>query len=154
MAEKRGTGWNFGTPCCWNSSQAAPRLTYLVDFSAKAECIGRQQHTWALLEDGNYALELAKARTFTTLEDAEAAREAGLIKGGSPVNALIAEGSEYYNPPLRYENEPVRHKLLDLVRVCPPLPLSRPERPATQIAQPLERQIRCRVESPSELRDA
>jgi UDP-3-O-[3-hydroxymyristoyl] N-acetylglucosamine deacetylase len=95
--------------------EPAPRLTYLVDFKAKSEAIGRQSHTWAPLEDENYAHEVARARTFTTLEDAEAAREAGLVKGGSLSNALVAEGTQFLNGPLRFSNECARHKLLDLV---------------------------------------
>jgi UDP-3-O-acyl-N-acetylglucosamine deacetylase len=102
-----------------SAAQPSPRLTYLVDFSTKSTAIGRQQHTWALLEDPNYAQCLARARTFTTLEDAQAARDAGLIKGGSPVNALIADGEKWFNAPLRYENEAARHKLLDLVHASP-----------------------------------
>lgn len=118
----------------FSAAQPTPRLTYLVDFSAKSTAIGRQQHTWALLEDANYAQCLARARTFTTLEDAEAARDAGLIKGGSPVNALIADGENWFNAPLRYENEPARHKLLDLVRV---LPRPAPRQLGLFAAQPL-----------------
>jgi len=91
------------------------RLTYIVDFTAKSTAIGKQTFSWCPLEDLPYSRELALARTFTTMEDAEAAREAGLIKGGSPTNALIADGSDFFNPPLRYPNEPVRHKMLDLI---------------------------------------
>jgi UDP-3-O-[3-hydroxymyristoyl] N-acetylglucosamine deacetylase len=40
---------------------------------------------------------------------------AGLIKGGSLDNALVCGPDGWINPPLRFPNEPVRHKLLDLV---------------------------------------
>ncbi|KAK3236457.1 hypothetical protein CYMTET_53406, partial [Cymbomonas tetramitiformis] len=66
-------------------------------------------------EDGLYDSQLALARTFTTLDDVQQLYDAGLIKGGSPANALIAEDAQYYNPPLRYSNEPVRHKMCDLI---------------------------------------
>jgi UDP-3-O-[3-hydroxymyristoyl] N-acetylglucosamine deacetylase len=42
-------------------------------------------------------------------------RQAGLIKGGSLENALVCGDQGWLNPPLRFSNEPVRHKLLDLV---------------------------------------
>jgi UDP-3-O-[3-hydroxymyristoyl] N-acetylglucosamine deacetylase len=91
------------------------RLTYIVDFTAKTKAIGKQSFSWCPADDLPYGHEIANARTFTTLEDAEAARAAGLIKGGSPVNALIADRSMYQNGPLRYYDEPVRHKMLDLI---------------------------------------
>jgi UDP-3-O-[3-hydroxymyristoyl] N-acetylglucosamine deacetylase len=40
---------------------------------------------------------------------------AGLIQGGSLDNAIVCGKSGWLNPPLRYANEPVRHKILDLV---------------------------------------
>ena len=39
----------------------------------------------------------------------------GLIKGGSLENALVCNEKEWLNPPLRFEDEPCRLKLLDLV---------------------------------------
>ena len=41
--------------------------------------------------------------------------ELGLIKGGSLENALVCDGDEWVNPPLRFDNEPIRHKILDLI---------------------------------------
>ena len=41
--------------------------------------------------------------------------ELGLIKGGSLENALVCNGDEWVNPPLRFDNEPIRHKILDLI---------------------------------------
>ncbi|MCL7051394.1 hypothetical protein MKW94_030221, partial [Papaver nudicaule] len=46
----------------------------------------------------------------------EMLRTAGLIKGGSAENAIVCSSSEgWLNPPLRYDDEPCRHKVLDLV---------------------------------------
>ena len=42
-------------------------------------------------------------------------REAGLIKGGTLDNALVCSKTGWLNPPLRFTNEPVRHKMLDLI---------------------------------------
>jgi UDP-3-O-[3-hydroxymyristoyl] N-acetylglucosamine deacetylase len=45
----------------------------------------------------------------------EQLRQAGLIQGGSLENALVCDGETWLNPPLRFANEPARHKLLDLL---------------------------------------
>jgi UDP-3-O-[3-hydroxymyristoyl] N-acetylglucosamine deacetylase len=42
-------------------------------------------------------------------------QKSGLIKGGSLDNALVCGEQDWLNPPLRFANEPVRHKILDLV---------------------------------------
>ena len=62
-----------------------------------------------------FAAEVAPARTFTTQEQIEPMREAGLIQGGSLDNALVCDRVRWLNGPLRFDNEPARHKLLDLL---------------------------------------
>ena len=59
--------------------------------------------------------EIAPARTFGFLDQVEELKALGLIKGGGLENALVCNGDSCVNPPLRFENEPVRHKLLDLI---------------------------------------
>lgn len=87
------------------------RLTYGIDFSNAA--IGQQWHSITAAE---FVTEAAPARTFGFAEEVEKLRAGGLIKGGSLENALVCSSSEgWLNPPLRYANEPVRHKLLDLM---------------------------------------
>jgi UDP-3-O-[3-hydroxymyristoyl] N-acetylglucosamine deacetylase len=86
------------------------RLTYGIDFSHAA--IGQQWQS-VLLED--FLMAIAPARTFGLAEDIETLRQGGLIKGGSLENALVCDTKGWLNPPLRYPNEPVRHKLLDLI---------------------------------------
>ena len=50
------------------------------------------------------------------LQDVEALRAAGLIKGGSMENAVVLNDASVLNPGgLRFENEFIRHKLLDAV---------------------------------------
>lgn len=88
------------------------RFTYGIDF--KQAAIGNQWHSWAPT-DASFATEIAPARTFGFAEQIEQLRAAGLIKGGSLENALVCNGDSWLNPPLRFANEPVRHKLLDLV---------------------------------------
>lgn len=86
------------------------RLTYGIAFENPA--IGEQ---WYSISFPHFAAEIAPARTFGLLPDVEGLRAQGLIKGGSLENALVCGPEGWLNPPLRYPNEPVRHKLLDLV---------------------------------------
>ncbi|MEO1673447.1 MAG: UDP-3-O-acyl-N-acetylglucosamine deacetylase [Cyanobacteria bacterium J06631_2] len=88
------------------------RFTYGIDFPYQA--IGNQWHSWSP-ESADFAAEIAPARTFGFAEQIEQLQQAGLIKGGSLENALVCSHQGWVNPPLRFTNEPARHKLLDLV---------------------------------------
>lgn len=63
----------------------------------------------------SFAAAIAPARTFALAEQVEALREAGLIRGGTLENALVCDTARWLNGPLRFSNEPARHKLLDLL---------------------------------------
>jgi UDP-3-O-[3-hydroxymyristoyl] N-acetylglucosamine deacetylase len=86
------------------------RLTYGIDFLNPV--IGQQWHSIVGVE---FIAEVAPARTFGFAEEIEKLRAGGLIKGGSLESALVCGAEGWLNPPLRYGNEPVRHKLLDLM---------------------------------------
>ena len=88
------------------------RFTYGIDFDLPA--IGNQWHSWKPAS-ADFATEIAPARTFGLAHQIDQLRERGLIKGGSLDNALVCGADGWINPPLRFANEPVRHKLLDLV---------------------------------------
>ncbi|MBE9170622.1 UDP-3-O-acyl-N-acetylglucosamine deacetylase [Pleurocapsales cyanobacterium LEGE 06147] len=88
------------------------RFTYGIDFPYQA--IGNQWHSWNP-QTGNFAEAIAPARTFGFAEAIEQLKQAGLIKGGSLENALVCSDRGWLNPPLRFTNEPARHKLLDLI---------------------------------------
>jgi UDP-3-O-[3-hydroxymyristoyl] N-acetylglucosamine deacetylase len=88
------------------------RFTYGIDFPYQA--IGNQWHSWSPTQQ-DFATEIAPARTFGFAEQIEQLQQAGLIKGGSLENALVCSHHGWLNPPLRFTNEPARHKLLDLV---------------------------------------
>lgn len=88
------------------------RFTYGIDFDLPA--IGNQWYSWTP-EQENFAEAIAPARTFGLAHQVEQLQQAGLIKGGSLENALVCSESGWLNPPLRFSNEPARHKLLDLV---------------------------------------
>ena len=87
-------------------------LVGIIDFPQAA--IGRQQLTLELTPQ-RFVEEIAPARTFGFREQVDQLRAAGLIKGGGLDNALVCDGDSWLNPPLRFPDEPVRHKLLDLI---------------------------------------
>jgi UDP-3-O-[3-hydroxymyristoyl] N-acetylglucosamine deacetylase/3-hydroxyacyl-[acyl-carrier-protein] dehydratase len=63
-----------------------------------------------------YETEIAPARTFVFYEDVKPLMDKGLIKGGSLENAIVARGDSVLSKePLRFPDEFVRHKILDIV---------------------------------------
>lgn len=60
------------------------------------------------------AEQIAPARTFGFLHEVEALRQRGLAQGGTVENALVIDETGYHNP-ARFEDEPLRHKLLDVL---------------------------------------
>jgi UDP-3-O-[3-hydroxymyristoyl] N-acetylglucosamine deacetylase len=88
------------------------RFTYGIDFDLAP--IGNQWHSWQPQKE-DFVTQVAPARTFGFAHQIEQLRQAGLIKGGSLDNALVCSDREWLNPPLRFPNEPARHKLLDLI---------------------------------------
>ena len=88
------------------------RFTYGIDFDVPA--IANQWHSWQPTSS-DFATEIAPARTFALAHHLDRLRSQGLIKGGNLDNALVCSVDGWINPPLRFANEPVRHKLLDLV---------------------------------------
>lgn len=68
------------------------------------------------LVNGTFKREIAKARTFGFLEDAERLRAMGLALGGSLENTVVVDGDRVLNEEgLRFDDEFVRHKVLDCV---------------------------------------
>ncbi len=91
---------------------AGLHLGAAIDFDQPA--IGRQVLALAL-SPRTFVAEIAPARTFGLLSQVEQLRAAGLIRGGALDNALVCDGERWLNPPLRFADEPVRHKILDLL---------------------------------------
>lgn len=84
-------------------------LTFMVNFPS----VGEQKLRFDL-ESGNYAAEIAPARTFGYIEEIEALKQQGLGRGASLDNALVLSQTGYLNQP-RFKDELVRHKILDLI---------------------------------------
>ena len=88
------------------------KIISTIDFSYKA--IGQQ--TFIIdLSPKSFVENIAPARTFGFKDQFQELNEIGLIKGGNLENALVCDGDSWVNPPLRFDNEPIRHKILDLI---------------------------------------
>ncbi|MGB8965414.1 MAG: UDP-3-O-acyl-N-acetylglucosamine deacetylase [Candidatus Cybelea sp.] len=86
------------------------RVRFVADFHPP---IGTQYFD-AEIDRQEYLEEVASARTFAFLDEVEALRARGLGRGGSLENALIFAADGPIQP-LRWPNEAVRHKVLDLI---------------------------------------
>ena len=89
-----------------------PRATYIINFEHSA--IGYQKIEMELTPE-SYCREIAMARTFGFVSDIEYLKSLGLIRGGSLENAVVLDSSGIVNNHLRFPDEFVRHKLLDLL---------------------------------------
>ncbi|MEK7402715.1 MAG: bifunctional UDP-3-O-[3-hydroxymyristoyl] N-acetylglucosamine deacetylase/3-hydroxyacyl-ACP dehydratase [Gemmatimonadota bacterium] len=87
-------------------------LDVLIDFPHKM--IGLQRGTYRISPD-RFASELAPARTFGFMNEVEALRARGLIRGASTRNAVVLDESGVVDTTLRWPDEFVRHKAMDCV---------------------------------------
>jgi UDP-3-O-[3-hydroxymyristoyl] N-acetylglucosamine deacetylase len=89
------------------------RITCEIDFPHPL--IGLQRREIAFI-NGNYIREVAPARTFGFVEEVALLQQNGLARGGSLENAIALTRDGILNPePLRFEDEFVRHKILDII---------------------------------------
>lgn len=89
------------------------RLTAGIDFEHAH--LGYQELTVRLDQAEDFLHKLAPARTFALRRDVEKLRAAGLAQGGSLDNAIVVDDEGLQGIDLRFHDEFVRHKLLDLV---------------------------------------
>jgi UDP-3-O-[3-hydroxymyristoyl] N-acetylglucosamine deacetylase len=87
------------------------KIQYAIDFPAP---IGHQK-TCIDLAAETYGNSIAPARTFGYKADEQRLRDMGLIRGAGPENAIILGAHGPENGPLRFDDEYVRHKVLDLI---------------------------------------
>jgi UDP-3-O-[3-hydroxymyristoyl] N-acetylglucosamine deacetylase len=87
------------------------RIQYRIDFPAP---IGRQETSIDLAAE-TYGSFIAPARTFGYKADEKKLRDMGLIRGASSDNAIVLGPKGPENGPLRFSDEYVRHKVLDLI---------------------------------------
>lgn len=91
---------------------AALSVAYGIDFRHPAIPL---QRFHGILDPRTYIEEIAPARTFCFLREVEALRRQGLALGGSLDNAVVVGDHGVLNESLRFADEFVRHKVLDLL---------------------------------------
>jgi UDP-3-O-[3-hydroxymyristoyl] N-acetylglucosamine deacetylase/3-hydroxyacyl-[acyl-carrier-protein] dehydratase len=92
---------------------AGLRISFTIDYDNPV--VGTQ-YLSVEMNDGEFEREIAPARTFVLERDIKPLRAQGLIKGGSLESAVVVGENKILNQePLRFPNEFVRHKILDLL---------------------------------------
>jgi len=87
------------------------KITYTISFDHP---LLRHQQKTLDLDENVFIDEIAPARTFGFLKEVEMLRQRGLALGGSLENAIVLGETGVLNP-LRFEDEFVRHKILDVI---------------------------------------
>ena len=89
------------------------RVTYRLDYPLP---LGVQEFSYEHKDSTGYRHEIAPARTFAFVKEVERMHELGLIAGGRLTNVvLIGEEKIINSAPLRFPDECVRHKILDVI---------------------------------------
>lgn len=108
------------------SAEPADKLTFTFVYRHKHPLVAHLEYSFEFSEQ-NYIEQIARARTFGFEEELEFLKAHGLAKGGNLENAVIIGKDKFINE-RRFPDEPVRHKLLDLIgdisltgRKLPPL---------------------------------
>lgn len=88
------------------------KVTYTLDYPGHPLAQGTYEFDFS---EENFIRDIAPARTFAIRPEAEKMRAAGFGKGANTQNTVIVDGSRAVDTQLRFPNEPVRHKILDLI---------------------------------------
>ena len=89
------------------------RITYVIDYENRM--IGTQMKSLEVSPE-TFLNEIASARTFALEEDMDSLRQMGLARGGDLSNAILVREEEALTEGgLRFKDEFVRHKILDLI---------------------------------------
>jgi UDP-3-O-acyl N-acetylglucosamine deacetylase len=78
------------------------------------EPVGRQEYTFRMTDAAAFKREIAPARTFGFVKEIEALEQMGLASGGRLNNFILVGDEGVVNAPLRFPDEFVRHKILDI----------------------------------------
>ena len=87
-------------------------ISYCLEYPAP---VGRQEYQYVHRSVESYREAVAPARTFGFLKEIETLEEMGLANGGRLNNCILIGEQGIINPPLRFDDELVRHKILDLL---------------------------------------
>ena len=88
------------------------KVTYSISFDHP---LLRHQSRTQLVTESSFVEDIAPARTFGFLKEVEQLRQKGLALGGSLDNAIVLGETGVLNRTLRFEDEFVRHKILDVM---------------------------------------
>jgi len=89
------------------------RISFTIDYDNRN--IGTQYASYEITPEV-FSGEIAPSRTFALMSDVEMLKKEGLIKGGSLDNAIVIDKDGIINKePLRFPDEFVRHKILDII---------------------------------------
>ena len=91
-----------------------PHVQYTLDYTAAPAALGAQ-HLELSIDEDTFRRELAGARTFCLASEIEQLREAGFGKGSTYQNTLVVGDDGVIDNEVRWPDEFVRHKVLDLV---------------------------------------
>ncbi len=99
------------------SASMTPGRGFSIDYEIDFDSAVVARQAWSVqVTQASYKRDVSRARTFGFLQDVDKLREMGLALGGSLDNAIVINGDRILNDGgLRYENEFVRHKVLDLI---------------------------------------
>src|SRR5690606_12762980 len=110
---KKTVSYQEGDKTVFLSAAEGCYFSFEIDF--ENALIGRQKYSHQMKARA-YRQDIAPARTFGFLHEVEQLRKMGLARGGTLDNAIVVDGDKVLNPGgLRFQNEFVRHKILDAV---------------------------------------
>jgi UDP-3-O-[3-hydroxymyristoyl] N-acetylglucosamine deacetylase len=90
------------------------KISFNFEINFDHPVIGNQKYEFSF-STKNYIEEIARARTFGFLKEVQYLRSIGLALGGSLENAIVLDEKKVLNDSLRFEDEFVRHKILDAI---------------------------------------
>jgi UDP-3-O-[3-hydroxymyristoyl] N-acetylglucosamine deacetylase/3-hydroxyacyl-[acyl-carrier-protein] dehydratase len=93
------------------SKDGSFRITYILDYKESVLAQGLAEMT---ITPETMLREIAPCRTFVMKQHAEALRAAGFGQGANPQNTLVLDGGEVMENTLRFDDECIRHKILDV----------------------------------------
>ncbi len=96
------------------SPDAQFRLIYDLDYGPNSHRIKRQTQTFSF-SNGEYQREIARARTYSLKEEAQALWDHGMCRHLTPKDVLVIGDDGPIDNAYRFDNEPVRHKIVDLL---------------------------------------
>lgn len=114
LAPQRPVFWSQGEVHLVALPHETFRISYTLHYPHSP--LIRSQFYSCCVEKGHYRREISPCRTFALYEEIELLLEKGLLRGGGPESGVVFRGDQIVNPEgIRFPDEPVRHKILDLI---------------------------------------